>query len=61
MEQYWDRCSKEYVVWLGGEHGKIMRPGVADFGMLKQAFFTDLSTKPTDTEEYALAKKSSAK
>ncbi len=57
IEQYWDRCSKEFVVWLGGEHGKIMRPGVADFGMLKQAFFTDLSTKPADTEEYALANK----
>jgi len=57
MEQYWDRCSKDYVVWLGGEHGKIMRPGVADFGMLKQAFFTDLSTKPADTAEYALANK----
>ncbi len=57
MEQYWDRCSKEVVVWLGGEHGKIMRPGIADFGMLKQAFFTDVSTRPQDTEEYALANK----
>jgi hypothetical protein len=56
-EQYWDRCSRDIVVWMGGEHGKIMRPGVADFGIMKQAFFTDLSTKPDDVEEYALAKR----
>jgi len=57
LDQYWERCSKDVVVWLGGEHGKIMRPGIADFGMLKQAFFTDLSTRPGDAEEYALANK----
>ena len=56
-DQYWDRCSRDFVVWMGGEHGKIMRPGVADFGIMKQAFFTDVSTKPEDTEEYALASK----
>jgi len=54
---YWSRCSKDYVVWLGGESGKIMKPGVADFGISQQAFFTDLSTLPADTAEYALAKK----
>ncbi len=54
-DEYWDRCSRDFVVWMGGEHGKIMRPGVADFGIMKQAFFTDLSTKPEDKEEYALA------
>jgi hypothetical protein len=57
IDQYWDRCSREFVVWLGGESGKIMKPGVADFGMLKGAFFTDLSTKPEDADEYGLAKK----
>ncbi len=56
-DQYWKRCSKDYVVWLGGEAGKTMKPGVADFGMYKQAFFTDLSTEPVDTAEYALAKR----
>jgi hypothetical protein len=56
-DKYFDRCSKDFVVWLGGEEGKMMKPGVADFGIMKQAFFTDLSTKPADTEEYALAKK----
>jgi len=32
-----------------------MKPGVADWGMANRMFFTDLSTNPTDTEEYALA------
>jgi len=32
--EYWERCSKEYIVWMGGEHGKIMKPGVADWGDL---------------------------
>jgi hypothetical protein len=56
-QQYWPRCSKEYVIWLGGESGSIMKPGVADFGMYKRAFFTDLSTEVVDTAEYVLAKK----
>jgi hypothetical protein len=56
-DQYWSRCSKEFVIWLGGEAGKIMKPAVADFGICKQVFFTDLSTKPEDVEEYALSKK----
>ncbi len=56
-EKYWPRCSKEYIVWLGGEHGNIMKPGVADWGIMKQAFFNDLSTRETDVEEYTLAKK----
>ena len=56
-QQYWDRCSKEYIVWMGGEHGRIMKPGVADWGIYKRAFFNDLSTKKEDTDEYELAKK----
>lgn len=54
-DRYWDSCSRDYIVWLGGEHGKVMRPGVADWGMHKRAFFTDLSTRKTDAEEYALS------
>ena len=57
IDKYWDRCSKEYIVWLGGEHGNIMKPGVADWGIYKKAFFNDLSSKPSDEEEYALANK----
>jgi hypothetical protein len=55
--EYWSRCSRDYVVWLGGEAGSIMKPGVADFGIYKRAFFTDLSTEPVDTAEYQLSKK----
>jgi len=54
-KKYWNRCSKEFIVWLGGEHGTVMKPAVADWGMHKQVFFNDLSTKPADTAEYALA------
>ncbi|MEA2004794.1 MAG: GxGYxYP family putative glycoside hydrolase [Acidobacteriota bacterium] len=55
--QYWNRCSKEFIIWMGGEYGKIMKPGVADWGIYKKAFFNDLSTKESDVEEYTLAKK----
>jgi hypothetical protein len=53
----WERCSRDFVIWLGGEHGKLMKPGVADWGMMNRAFFNDLSTKPEDKEEYDLANK----
>jgi hypothetical protein len=52
---YWDRCSKECVVWLGGEHGNTMKPGVVDWGMHNKAFFQDLSCRKTDVDEYAMA------
>lgn len=57
-DEYWDRCSKDYIVWMGGEHGNRMKPGVADFGMYHKCFFTDLSTDdddPEDVDEYRLA------
>ena len=56
-KQYWNRCSKEYIIWLGGEHGNVMKPAVADYGIVKGVFFNDLSTRETDTLEYALAHK----
>ncbi len=56
-DQYWDRCNKEFIVWMGGDAGKVMKPGVADWGIYKQVFFNDLSTKESDTLEYALASK----
>lgn len=56
-DQYWQRCSKGYVVWMGGVTGEEMIPGIADFGVAKGCFFTDLSTSPKDTVEYALAQK----
>ena len=59
-EEYWDRCSKDSIVWMGGEHGSRMKPGVADFGMYHKCFFTDLSTDakdPAEADEYHLADK----
>lgn len=54
-DQYWRDCSRDFIIWLGGEHGKVLKPGVADWGMMNRAFFNDLSTKPEDNEEYLLA------
>jgi len=54
-DKYWDRCSKEYIVWMGGDAGSKMRPGVADWGIRQKAFFNDLSTKLEDVDEYKLA------
>ncbi|MCK5740013.1 hypothetical protein KAH55_12550, partial [bacterium] len=56
-DQYWDRCSREYLVWMGGHAGSVMKPGVADWGIYKKAFFTDFSTAQNDTGEYEMAKK----
>lgn len=59
-DAYWNRCNKDYIVWMGGDSGTRMRPGVADFGMYHECFFTDLSTDdddPNDAEEYAMADK----
>ena len=55
-ERYWDRCSREFIIWLGGESGRVLKPGVADWGMINRTFFSDLSTKPDDREEYSLSK-----
>jgi hypothetical protein len=56
-QHYWSRCAKDLIVWLGGEHGSVLLPGVADYGMVRKAFFTDLSARETDTLEYNLTKK----
>ncbi|MDD8026947.1 MAG: GxGYxYP family putative glycoside hydrolase [Acidobacteriota bacterium] len=57
LDRYGDRCSRDFVIWLGGEHGRVLKPGVADWGMKNGAFFCDLSSKPVDREEYELAGK----
>lgn len=54
-DRYWNRCSKEYIIWMGGEFGNVMKPAVADWGIFKGAFFSDLSCRVTDTTEYRLA------
>ncbi len=54
-DQYWERCSKDYIVWMGGEYGDVMKPGIADFGIYHRAFFNDLSTRKEHAEEWELA------
>jgi hypothetical protein len=61
-DRYWDRCSRDYLVYLG-EHcrglkgGPGMRPAIADFAIGRKAFCTDLSTMPATKGEYQLAEK----
>lgn len=63
IDAYWSRCSRDFLVYLG-EWCKIpatglpgMVPGIADFAVQHRAFCTDLSTSPTDADEYVLADK----
>lgn len=56
-EQYWSRCSRDVIVWLGGVHGNALMPACADYGMMKQGFFSDLSARSTDTLEFKLTNK----
>jgi hypothetical protein len=57
IDKYWDKCSKELIVWIGGEYVNVMKPAVADYGMMNKVFFTDLSARESDTLEYKLTNK----
>lgn len=54
-ERYWKDCSRDMIVWLGGDSGSVMKPGVADWGIKNRTFFSDLSAHPAAEEEYRLA------
>lgn len=54
-DRYFDRCSRDVVIWMGGASGQVMEPGMADWGIYRKAFFSDLSNNPKDPEELALA------
>lgn len=56
-DQYWARCSRDYLIWMGGVAGTVMEPGVADLGIAMGAFVTDLSANPKDKEEMVLHRK----
>ncbi len=61
-DQYWARCSRDYLVYLGEHcrglrHGPGMRPAVADFAIVHRAFCTDLSARPGAGAEYELAER----
>ena len=53
-DRYWDRCSRDIVMWMGGAAKARMEPGVADYGIYRGAFFSDLSANPKHPEELAL-------
>jgi hypothetical protein len=61
-DQYWSRCSRDILVYLG-EHcrglknGPGMRPAIADFAVANRAFCSDLSARPGAGAEYALAER----
>ncbi|MDP2136765.1 MAG: GxGYxYP family putative glycoside hydrolase [Candidatus Didemnitutus sp.] len=55
-DHYFERCSRDYYVVLGGHAGAEMQPGIADFGVQQRAFFTDLSSNPQHPGELALLK-----
>jgi hypothetical protein len=54
-DEYFDRCSRDLLIYMGGPSGKVMKPGIADLGIRGKAFFTDASTDPADTLEYRFA------
>ena len=61
-DQYWARCSREYLVYLGEyctglKGGPGLWPGIADFAIAKKAFCTDLSAHPAHDAEFQLAGK----
>jgi hypothetical protein len=57
FDHYHARCSRDYYVVMGGHSGAEMQPGIADFGISRRAFFTDLSANPQHPEELALLKR----
>jgi len=57
FDHYWDKCSRDYYVLMGGVSGAEMQPGVADFGIQQRAFFTDLSANRDNPRERALESK----
>ena len=56
-DRYWERCNHDLVVWLGGHHGNVMEPGMADWAVRQHAFCTDLSNNPRHGKELALTKR----
>jgi hypothetical protein len=56
-DHYWARCSRDYYALIGGEAGEIMQPGLADFGIMQRAFFSDLSAHPKHAQELALERR----
>jgi len=56
-ERYWDQCTHEALMLLGGHRGAVMQPGIADWGVQRKMFFHDLSANPDHPAELALGKR----
>jgi len=56
-DRYWEDTSRDIVIWMGGASGRRMEPGLADYGIYRNAFFTDLSANPEHPAELAIHKK----
>ncbi len=60
-DKFYDKTSRDTLIWMGGQCGDSIQPGVMDYGIRQNAFFTDLNTRPQDDPqgnpgEYNLAK-----
>ena len=56
-DRYWARCTHESVMLMGGHRGRVMMPGMADWGVRQKMFFHDLSANPIHAAELALEKR----
>jgi hypothetical protein len=56
-DHYWNQCTHDSLVWLGGRGGDVDEPGMADMAVALHAFVADLSADPKDKEEYAFHRK----
>jgi hypothetical protein len=45
-DKFFHTCSKHELIWLGGSCGDVLHPAIADWGVSKRAFFSDLDTRP---------------
>ena len=54
IERYWDRCSRDKIMLMGGHRGRVMMPAMADWGIRERMFFHDLSADPNEADELVL-------
>ena len=56
-DRYWSRTNKDMIMLMGGHHGKVRQPAMADWGVRQKMFFHDLSADPAEADELALEKR----
>lgn len=54
VKRYWDRCTHDAIMLMGGHRGAVRQPAVADWGVRQKMFFHDLSANPAHPDELAL-------